>query len=154
MINVLISTKFHIPLTLGRITLRPRLDVCLEASQLAGCRLVLVTAPAGFGKSTLVSAWIQKQDMPYAWLSLDHGDNEPRQFLSYFVGALQKIDRALGASQMNRIQTADSADSEAVYADVMVCLVNEIAALPSAFTLVLDDCHLLKNHSFCGCSPF
>jgi LuxR family maltose regulon positive regulatory protein len=144
-INALISTKFHTPQTLGRITPRPRLDARLEESLLAGCRLVLVTAPAGFGKSTLVSAWTQKQDLPHCWLSLDKSDNEPRQFLSYFVGALQKIDASLGASQVNRIQTADLADSDAVYADVMACLVNEIATLPASFILVLDDCHLLKN---------
>jgi LuxR family transcriptional regulator, maltose regulon positive regulatory protein len=107
--------------------------------------LVLVTAPAGFGKSTLVSAWIQKQDIPYCWLSLDNSDNEARQFLSYFVGALQKIDASFGASQVNRIQTADLADSDAVYADVMACLVNEIASQSASFILVLDDCHLLKN---------
>ena len=95
---------------------------------MAGCRLVLVTAPAGFGKSTLVSAWIQKQGSPFCWLSLDSSDNEARLFLSYFVGALQKIDASLGASQVNRIQTADLADSDAVYTDVMACLVNEIAA--------------------------
>ena len=145
MLNALISTKFHNPLTLGRITPRPRLDARLEESLLAGCRLVLVTAPAGFGKSTLVSAWIQKQEIPFSWLSLDSSDNEPRQFLGYLVGALQKIDASLGMSQVNRIQTADSADSEAVYADVMASLVNEIAALPVSFILVLDDCHLLKN---------
>jgi LuxR family transcriptional regulator, maltose regulon positive regulatory protein len=145
LINALISTKFHVPLTLGRITLRPRLDASLDESLLAGCRLVLVTAPAGFGKSTLISTWIQKQAVAYSWLSLDNSDNEPRQFLSYFLGALQKIDASLGISQINRIQTADSADSEAVYADVMTCLVNEIALLPGSFILILDDCHLLKN---------
>jgi LuxR family maltose regulon positive regulatory protein len=106
---------------------------------------VLVTAPAGFGKSTLVSAWLRGQGTLYSWLSLDGGDNEPRQFLLYLVGALQKIEPSLGISQVNRIQTAETADSEAVYADVMASLVNEIATLPASFYLALDDCHLLKN---------
>jgi LuxR family transcriptional regulator, maltose regulon positive regulatory protein len=147
MFNGLISTKFHNPLTVGHLTVRPRLDARLEESQLAGCRLVLITAPAGFGKSTLVSAWISKQENPFSWISLDSNDNEPRLFLSYLVGALQKINPALGLSQVQRIQMADSADSEAVYADVMASLVNEIATLPISFYLVLDDCHQIKNPS-------
>ena len=145
MFDALISTKFHSPLTMGRLTLRPRLDARLDESLQAGCRLALVTAPAGFGKSTLVSAWVRNQRIPFSWLSLDSNDNEPRQFLSYLVGALQKIDDSLGASQVSRIQTAETADTEAVYADVMAHLVNEIAAMPGSFLLVLDDCHLLKN---------
>jgi LuxR family transcriptional regulator, maltose regulon positive regulatory protein len=153
-INELISTKFHIPLSLGRMTPRPRLDARLEESSCAGCRLVLVTAPAGFGKSTLISAWIQKQAAHYAWLSIDPSDNEPRQFLSYFVGALQKIDPSLGMSQVNRIQTADSADTEAVYADVIASLVNEIAALSEPCILALDDCHLIKNPTIFGLLTF
>jgi len=145
MLDSLISTKFHVPLTMGRLTPRPRLDTRLDESLQAGCRLVLVTAPAGFGKSTLVSAWVRQQKIPYSWLSLDSADNEPRKFLSYLVGALQHIDPTLGLSQINRIQTADTSDSDAVYADVMSKIVNEIAAQPASFFLVLDDCHLLKN---------
>ena len=145
MLDFLISTKFHKTLSMGRLTPRPRLDARLDESLQAGCRLVMVTAPAGFGKSTLVSAWIEGQKAPYSWLSLDSSDNDPGQFLYYIVGALQKIDEALGMDQVTRIQTADSADSEAVYADVMAHLVNEIAALPIPFILILDDCHLLKN---------
>jgi LuxR family transcriptional regulator, maltose regulon positive regulatory protein len=144
-INALLATKFHSPLSIGRLTPRPRLNARLEESLVEGCRLVLVTAPAGFGKSTLVSAWLRGQGTHYSWLSLDNSDNEPRQFLLYLVGALQKIDPSLGISQINRIQTAETADSEAVYADVMASLVNEIAALPVSFYLALDDCHLLKN---------
>jgi LuxR family maltose regulon positive regulatory protein len=144
-LDTLISTKFHNPLTAGRLTQRPRLDARLDESLQAGCRLVLVTAPAGFGKSTLVSAWVQKQSIRFAWVSLDSGDNEPRQFLSYLVGALQKIEGSFGASLINRIMTADTADSEAVYADVVTHLVNEITALVDPFILVLDDCHLVKN---------
>lgn len=145
MLDSLISTKFHIPLTMGRLTSRLRLDARLEESLQAGCRLVLVTAPAGFGKSTLVSAWVRQQKIPYSWLSIESSDNEPRRFLSYLVGALQHIDPTLGSSQINRIQTADTSDSDAVYADVMSNIVNEIAELPEPFILVLDDCHVLKN---------
>jgi LuxR family maltose regulon positive regulatory protein len=144
-LEALISTKFHNPLTIGRLTSRPRLYSRLDESLLDGNRLVLVTAPAGFGKSTLVSAWLGKQEIPFSWLSLESSENDPGQFLSYFVGALQRVDSSLGMSQVNRIQTADVADSEAVYADVMKNLVIEIAARPDTFILVLDDCHVLKN---------
>lgn len=145
MIDGLLATKFHNPLAVGYLTLRPRLDSRLEESLLPGCRLVLVNAPAGFGKSTLISSWINQQSLPFSWLSLDSNDNEPRLFMSYLVGALQKIDPTLGENQVRRIQTADSADREAVYLDVMAALVNEISTLPTPFFLVLDDCHLLKS---------
>jgi LuxR family transcriptional regulator, maltose regulon positive regulatory protein len=144
-LNALIETKFHNPIPIGHLTVRPRLDQLLDESMQPGCRLVLVTAPAGFGKSTLVSAWMCKHEIPFTWLSLDSGDNEPRVFLSYLIGALQKIHPAVGKTLTNRIQTADSADSEAVYADILAILVNEIAILHSSLVLVLDDAHLLKN---------
>jgi len=121
------------------------LDERLDDAIRVGCPLMLVTAPAGFGKSTLVSAWLRKQKTPSSWLSLDSSDNDPGQFLSYLVGALQIIDPSIGVNQMNRIHIAESADSEAVYADVMKNLVNEIADQPNQFLLIIDDCHLLKN---------
>ncbi|HSQ16812.1 MAG TPA: hypothetical protein VLM83_03870 [Anaerolineales bacterium] len=142
---MLISTKLHTPLGVGRLTQRPRLDIRLDEIVSSGNPLMQVIAPAGFGKSTLVSAWLWKQKMAWGWLSLDSSDNDAGQFLVYLVGSLQKVDPALGASQMNRIQTAESADSEAVYADVMANLVNEMAAQPNPFILILDDCHVLKN---------
>ncbi|HSM23471.1 MAG TPA: LuxR C-terminal-related transcriptional regulator, partial [Anaerolineaceae bacterium] len=103
------------------------------------------TAPAGFGKSTLVSAWLKYQTLRFSWLSLDNNDNDPKQFLSYLVGALHKIDESLGVDHYKRIQTADSSDREAVFMDVMAHIINEIASLPSSFLLVIDDCHLLKD---------
>ena len=110
-----------------------------------GSRLVLVTAPAGFGKSTLVSAWLRYQTIPFSWLSLDINDNDPKQFLSYLVGALHRIEGSLGLDQYKRIQTADSSDREAVYFDVIAHIINEIASLTFPFLLVIDDCHLLKD---------
>ncbi|MDO9087232.1 MAG: LuxR C-terminal-related transcriptional regulator [Anaerolineaceae bacterium] len=145
MLDSLISTKLHNPLTIGRLTFRPRLDSRLDESLKMGSRLVLVTAPAGFGKSTLVSAWLKYQKLPFSWLSLDNNDNDPKQFLSYLVGALHKIDESLGTDQYKRIQTADSSDREAVYMDVMAHIINEIASLSISFLLVIDDCHLLKD---------
>lgn len=145
MLESLISTKFHNPQTIGRLTVRPRLDSQLDKSLIKGSRLVLVTAPAGFGKSTLVSAWLKNQKLPFSWLSLDRNDNDPKQFLSYLVGALNRIDESLGIDQFKRIQTADSSDREAVYFDVSAQIINEIALLPFPFLLVIDDCHLLKD---------
>lgn len=145
MLDFLISTKFYKPLAMGRLTPRPRLDEKLNQSLQAGCRLVMVTAPAGYGKSTLVSSWIERQQIPYSWLSLDGADDNPRQFLCYFVSAIQKIDDSFGEDQLVRIQTADVSDSEAVYTDVMVRLLNQIALLPVSFILAMDDCHHIKN---------
>ena len=107
MLNALIETKFHNPTPIGRLTSRLRLDAALDACTQPGCRLVLVTAPAGYGKSTLMSDWLNKREIHFAWLSLDSGDNEPRIFLSYLIGALQKVQPTLGVTLVNRIQTAD-----------------------------------------------
>lgn len=154
MLDFLISTKLYRPLTMGRLTPRPRLDEKLNLCLQEGCRLVMVTAPAGFGKSTLVSSWADRQQMPCSWLSLDSSDNNPRQFLCYMICAIQKIDGSFGADQITRIQTAEVSDSEAVYTDVMIHLLNQIAALPVSFILAMDDCHHIKNRVLIGLLNF
>ncbi len=89
--NTLLSTKFYSTLPPLRITQRPRLLESLNECLQPGCKLALVVAPAGYGKSTLVSSWLQQQSMPWSWLSLDEHDNQPQLFLSYLAAAAQKI---------------------------------------------------------------
>src|SRR5512136_2897170 len=92
----LLFTKLYIPPPRPNVVPRPHLMERLNAGLLAGRKLTLISAPAGFGKTTLVSEWIVDSKRPTAWLSLDEGDNNPTRFLTYFVAALQTIDEAIG----------------------------------------------------------
>jgi ATP/maltotriose-dependent transcriptional regulator MalT len=85
----LLATKFYVPVTLGTLIMRPRLTNLLDESLKRP--FTLVSAPAGFGKTTLLSAWVQSQAVrhtPVAWVSLDEEDNEPQLFWAYVLTAL------------------------------------------------------------------
>src|SRR5512143_3134132 len=84
-----LTTKLYIPPPCQTLVLRPRLIT--DLSQTLTRRLTLVSAPAGYGKTTLVSNWLSETGVSSAWLSLDEGDNDPIGFLQYLVTALQKI---------------------------------------------------------------
>jgi LuxR family transcriptional regulator, maltose regulon positive regulatory protein len=83
----ILATKLYVPRPQPRVVLRPRLTQRLDED--LHRRLTLASAPAGFGKTTLLSEWVAGCERPAAWLSLDEGDNDPTRFLSYFVAALQ-----------------------------------------------------------------
>jgi LuxR family maltose regulon positive regulatory protein len=104
-------------------------------------RLTLVSAPAGFGKTTLASEWAVASDRPIAWLSLDEAEGDPRRFLAYVVSALQTVVPNFGESILSRLQSPDPPPTDLVLAD----LVNEIAQIHHELTLVLDDYHLVDS---------
>jgi len=85
--NPLLVTKLHIPPTRFELVPRPRLTERLNQGMRG--KLTLISAPAGFGKTTLLSEWAENSKQPVAWLSLEEGDNGPMRFLAYFVAALQ-----------------------------------------------------------------
>jgi LuxR family maltose regulon positive regulatory protein len=92
--ETLLLTKLFVPPPRPKIILRPRLIERLNEGLSAGRKLTLISAPAGFGKTTLVSEWVAgcerlEPKVPVAWLSLDEGDNDPTRFLTYFIAALQ-----------------------------------------------------------------
>ncbi len=87
----ILATKLFIPPPRPGIVLRPRLIERLNEGLSLGRKLTLISAPAGFGKTTLVSEWVAGCEQPVAWLSLDEGDNDPARFLTYLVAALQTI---------------------------------------------------------------
>lgn len=99
-----LQTKLHIPPLrtncLGRAHLSARLDEGLQPS----VRLILVSAPAGFGKTTLLTSWANHLALPLAWLSLDTEDNDSRLFLFYLIGALQRINREIGTEALGLLQ--------------------------------------------------
>ena len=132
-----IATKLYIP--------APRPDAVLRAGLIARLneglhrRLTLISAPAGFGKTSLVSAWSSGCGRPVAWLSLDDADNDLARFLTHLVATLQTIAPTLGADVVALLQSAQPPAVDAL----LPLLLNQIAALPQPVLLVLDDVHLL-----------
>ncbi|MEZ4713059.1 MAG: hypothetical protein R3A44_38070 [Caldilineaceae bacterium] len=102
-------------------------------------KLTLISAPAGFGKTTLVSAWVAGFERPAAWLSLDEGDNDPIRFLSYLVAALRTIAADIGEGVLGVLQSPQPPPVESI----LTPLLNEITTIPDDFVLVLDDYHVI-----------
>ena len=139
MSNELVATKLHAPPARENLVLRPRLRQKLSAG--LARKLTLVSAPAGFGKTTLVAHWIQQLDIPTAWISLDETDNELFRFLSYFVAALRTLEPGFGEGLMEQLDSAQPPTLE----PILNSLINEISALKGDHVLVLDDVHHISD---------
>src|SRR3989440_5071574 len=136
----ILATKLYIPRLRPNVVLRPRLLERLNED--LHRKLTLIAAPAGFGKTTLVSAWVEGIERPRArtaWLSLDEGDNDPARFLAYLVAALQTIAANIGEGVLGVLQSPQPPPPEAM----LTALLNEITTLPDHFVLVLDDYHVI-----------
>ena len=105
-------------------------------------KLTLISAPAGFGKTTLVSDWLRQLDVPAAWLSLDEDDNDPTRFLAYLIAALQTTEVNIGNGVLS-VLNASQPQPPPIDA-VLTSLINEIAVIPDRIILVLDDYHLIE----------
>jgi LuxR family maltose regulon positive regulatory protein len=139
----LLTTKLYMPPPSPRLVPRPHLIQQLEEGLHLGHRLTLVSAPAGFGKTTLLSAWLHQVDRPVAWLSLDEGDNDLAQFLAYLVAAVQGIDPDIGQTAEAMLRAPQPLPLE----PLLTSLVNYIAATPEPFIFVLDDYHVIESPS-------
>jgi LuxR family maltose regulon positive regulatory protein len=153
----LLQTKLHVPPIRPELVSRPRLLERLNAGLptrggLSGMQdafpraLTLVSAPAGFGKTTLVSEWVHTMSgatppIAVAWLSLDEGDNDPARFLAYVVAALRTIEGSIGKGVRSALQSPQPPPPEAV----LISLINQMAAIPSRIILVLDDHHTIES---------
>lgn len=138
---VLLTTKWTIPSPPPHPVTRPRL---LQVLQQGSARsLTLICAPAGFGKTTLLGEWAASRGRSIAWLSLDEEDNDPRRFLAYLIGALQKAHPVLG----NTIRSSCSVASQGLLTETMMVLLNELAALPTAVTIILDNYHVIEHEA-------
>lgn len=137
----LIGTKLYVPRPRQGLVGRARLHELLDAGGQA--RLTLVSAPAGFGKTTLVSEWVRQRGSAghaVAWVSLDSADNEAASFWTYVVTALQAAVTGVGAGALERIASAPVSVGA-----VLTPLVNELAAAPGEVWLVLDDYHVVVD---------
>src|SRR5512137_1235704 len=137
----ILATKLYIPPPRPGLVPRPRLIERLNEGCAQGCRLTLISAPAGFGKTTLVSEWIANCGRPVAWLSLDEGDNDPARFITYLVKALQTIQAGIGQGLLAALQSPQPLQME----NILTALLNEISTIPGHFLLVLDDYHAIDS---------
>jgi len=163
----IVATKLYIPQIRTELVQRPRLLEQLYSHDYA--KFTLISAPAGFGKTTLVSSWIHDiatssngfqvnsnvsatTTTPYTftiahgkptivWLSLDEHDNTPSYFWSYLLAALQKIDPTIGQNMAELLQTSHSVALESL----MSSLINDLVTISEPFTLVFDDYHVIEN---------
>jgi LuxR family maltose regulon positive regulatory protein len=140
-IGIILRTKLHRPPAPRDYTHRPRLLEYLD--QRRERPLTLVSAPAGYGKSTLVSCWLDRCDSPNAWISLDENDNDLRQFLSYFIAAVKTIfPNAVSATG-----TLVNAPTLPPLSTLVGTLANELDMIEEDFILVLDDIHTIQEKS-------
>ena len=143
MSSPLLATKFHIPPP--RVDLVPRPHLLAQLNKGLEGRLVLVSAPAGFGKTTLVANWIRHEqlgdrDGRIAWLALDEDDNEFSRFFGYFIAAIQQIEPTLGKELVAALGSSQNLQPEIL----LTLLINEIAAVKDKFVLVIDDFHVIS----------
>jgi LuxR family maltose regulon positive regulatory protein len=137
----LIVTKLQVPIVRRRLVRRAHLVEVLNTGLYR--KLTLVSAPAGYGKTTLVAEWLSQlpPSVESAWLSLDEGDNDPARFLSYIIAALRQLHDGFGAATGALLQSPEPPPSEVI----LTTLVNEIAAIPTQFVLTLDDYHTIRT---------
>jgi len=137
----ILATKLYVPPPRPKIVLRPRLIERLNQGFSSGCKLTLISAPAGFGKTTLVSEWFAGCERPVAWVSLDEGDHDPTRFLTYLVAALQTIMANIGEGVLGVFQSPLPPPTESI----LTTLLNDITTISHNFILVLDDYHVIDS---------
>jgi LuxR family maltose regulon positive regulatory protein len=133
----ILATKLYIPPPRPHVVLRHRLLERLNEG--LHRNLTLISAPAGFGKTTLVSQWLAGGARPAAWLSLDEGENDPTRFLTYLVAALQTLAPTIGEGVLGVLQSSQPPPTEAM----LTALLNDLTTIRDQFVLVLDDYHVL-----------
>ncbi len=137
----LIRTKLRLPFTRAELVARPR----LQEQMAQGLRgpLTLITAPAGFGKTTLVASCVAGGGIPVAWLSLDKNDNQTGRFLSYLVASLQEVDPTIGGEAAQLVAAGQQAHPETV----LTSLINDLDATGREIALVLDDYQFINSQA-------
>ena len=133
----ILATKLFIPPLPPKAVLRPRLVERLDEGLQR--KLTLVSAPAGFGKTTLLSAWVAGCHDRVAWLSLDEGDNDRTRFLNYLVAALRSIEPTVGEAVLGALQSPQPPSTESL----LTALLNEMTTIADTVVLVIDDYHVI-----------
>ena len=142
----ILTTKLYIPPCRPNLVQRTRLLEKMTGSLQAGAKITLVSAPAGFGKTTLVTEWLaflsaSKIETGVAWISLDETDNDLCVFLNYLVAAIQKSIPGAGEKTLRMLEDGCSLQADAL----LLPLLNDLAGLSTPLLLVLDDYHAIQN---------
>src|SRR5258708_4163664 len=137
----LLVTKFGIPLVRSMPLPRKHLLTLLDESR--SVPLTLLSAPAGFGKTTLLSAWASQSTSQVAWLSLDEEDNDPTRFWAYVIASLRKAGSPVGEAALAMLHSPHSS----LLTGALTSLINELAALAQDTALILDDYHLIREQA-------
>jgi LuxR family maltose regulon positive regulatory protein len=133
----ILATKLYIPQPRTDLVQRTHLIDRLNSG--IKHKLTLISAPAGFGKTTLLVDWISQSEISVAWLSLDKGDSDSVYFINYLVAALKKIDANIGKTTLPMLHSPQRPATELV----LMNLIKEIADFANNFVLVFDDYHLI-----------
>jgi LuxR family maltose regulon positive regulatory protein len=145
MVTPLLKTKLNPPSLRPAHVPRPRLLDKLNRDFQKGehfsRKLTLVSAPAGYGKTTLVIEWLDVQRLPVAWLSLDEGDNDPLRFLAYLITACRQVHKEIGGASLGMLQSPQLPPPDVL----LTPLLNEIEGVHSPLIFVLDDYHLIQT---------
>src|SRR5215216_5886302 len=145
----ILATKLYIPPPPPKVVVRTRLlerlDERVRVSAGGTPGVTLISAPAGFGKTTLVSEWVAGCGRPAAWLSLDEGDSDPTRFLIYVVAALRTVGPKLGEGVSEVLHAAQSQPPPTE--SILTALLNEIVSTGDSFILVLDDYHVIDSRA-------
>jgi LuxR family transcriptional regulator, maltose regulon positive regulatory protein len=155
----ILATKLYIPPPRPKVVVRSRLIERLNEGLHGRPGVTLISAPAGFGKTTLVGEWVNQKaeggrqnasreiihPSKVAWLSLDERDNDPTRFLAYLIAALQTIAPNVGEEVLSMLHAAQPQPPQTE--SVLTALLNEITTIPEYFILVLDDYHMLDSRS-------
>ncbi len=156
MADVLLKTKLFAPPARPSLVARPRLLKLLDTGLQPGCKLILVCAPPGFGKTTLVAAWIQElsgaaasagaaqhpeNGVQFSWLSLDENDNLPQRFFSYLAASMQAVFPDAGRQMLDLMALPRPFNAE----ELAASLANDLADVPGPYVMVLDDFHAIQE---------
>lgn len=150
MFEQLLSTKIQIPPLPPEIVARRRLHQCLDRGLQPNVRMTLISAPAGYGKTTLLNAWIRDRALTTAWLSLNEEDDDPNRFVRYLLAAFGTAGIRVGAASRPG-GTFPEGDYQT---RVLTPIINQIGAFSTQFVLALDDYHWIHNPSVHACITF
>ena len=135
----MLVTKLHIPST--SVSLVRRSDLFEKLNKGLDKKLIHISAPAGFGKTTIVSDWINQNKIPTAWYSIDKRDNDPVEFISYIIAGIQTIEKDFGQSSVKLLKAPHRPNIESIVG----LLINDILNIKKDFVLVLDDFHFINS---------
>jgi LuxR family maltose regulon positive regulatory protein len=139
----LLTTKIQIPPLPPKTVQRTRLLEALDRGLQPNIRLTLLSAPAGYGKTTLLSAWVQDRGLSTAWISLDEGDNDPIRFMSYLLAAFESVIPTENLPS----PTGESLSEDEIQQQILIPLINHLGHSPRQTILILDDYHWIQSQT-------